>query len=109
MDKQKEIEKMACDMCRWRHVCSAPNEPIDSCKPLHMAKKAVEAGYGDVRVAVKEFVSNLQNAIVINELIRNKNERMVVFAEIEELVKEYENELFGKTEQVNHEKGDVRR
>ena len=28
MDKQKDIEKMACGMCLWRHGCSAPNKPI---------------------------------------------------------------------------------
>ena len=59
MDKQKEIEKMACDMCLWRHGCNAPNEPIDSCKPLHMAKKAVEAGYRDVRYVVKEVLNKV--------------------------------------------------
>ena len=49
MDKQKEIEKMACDMCLWRHGCNDPNNPIDSCVPLRMAERAVEAGYGDVK------------------------------------------------------------
>ena len=49
MDKQKEIEKMACDMCLWRHGCNDPNNPIDSCIPLRMAERAVEAGYGDVK------------------------------------------------------------
>lgn len=60
MDKQQEIEKMACDMCLVRHICTKPNEPIECCKPLKMAKKAVEAGYGDVRAAVKEFAGRLK-------------------------------------------------
>ena len=60
MDKQKEIEKMACDMCLVRHICTKPNEPIECCKPLKMAKKAVEAGYGDVRAAVKEFAEKFK-------------------------------------------------
>ena len=60
MDKQKEIEKMACDMCLFRHGCNKPNEPIECCKPLKMAKKAVEAGYGDVRTAVKEFAEKFK-------------------------------------------------
>ncbi len=105
MDKQKEIEEMAHTIKTAQGI----GYYFPTKVALRIAKGLFEAGYGDVHAAVKEFVSNLQNAIVINELIRNKNERMVVFAEIEELVKEYENELFGKTEQVNHEKGDVRR
>ena len=51
MDKQKEIEKMACDMCLWRHGGNDPNNPIDSCIPLRMAERAVEVGYGDVKNA----------------------------------------------------------
>lgn len=54
----------------------------------HIADEFIAAGIGDVSEVVKEFANDLQNAIVINELIRNKDERMVVLAEIEELVKE---------------------
>lgn len=61
---------------------------IDDSHFERMARKLVAEGYGDLRAAVKEFANDLQNAIVINELIRNKDERMVVLAEIEELVKE---------------------
>lgn len=63
MNKKEEIEKMACDICLWRHGCNSPNNPIESCKPLHMAKKAVEAGYGDVRAAVREFASKVKELI----------------------------------------------
>lgn len=63
MDKQKEIEKMACDMCLWRHGCNDPNNPIDSCVPLRMAERAVEVGYGDVREAVKEFADKVLSKI----------------------------------------------
>lgn len=66
MDKQKEIEKMACDMCLWRHGCSVPHKPIDSCKPLHMAKRAVETGYGDVRAAVKKTAQDIFSWIYKN-------------------------------------------
>lgn len=66
MDKQKEIEKMACDMCLWRHGCSAPNKPIDSCKSLHVAKKAVELGYGDVRAAINETAQEIFSWIYKN-------------------------------------------
>lgn len=85
MDKEKEIEKMACDICLWRQGCNSPNEPIDTCKPLHMAKKAVEAGYGDVRAAVKEFAESVKMAFYyeFDELIPS-----TMAEKIDELVKE---------------------
>ena len=85
MDKEKEIEKMACDMCLWRQGCNSPNEPIDTCKPLHMAKKAVEAGYGDVRAAVKEFAESVKMVFYyeFDELIPS-----TMADKIDELVKE---------------------
>lgn len=66
MDKQKEIEKMACDICLLHHCCNDPNNPIDSCKPLRMAKRAVAAGYGDVRAAVKETAQDIFSWIYKN-------------------------------------------
>ena len=89
MDKQKEIEKMAKmqNSC-WRISCEKCIEAQRECDEYWRAELLVNQGYGNVRAAVKEFANDLQNAIVINELIRNKDERMVVLAEIDELVKE---------------------
>lgn len=85
MDKQKEIEKMACDMCLWRHGCNDPNNPIDSCIPLRMAERAVEVGYGDVREAVKEFAERVKMAFYY-EFDELKPSTMA--DKIEEIVKE---------------------
>lgn len=89
MDKQQEIEKMACDMCLVRHICTKPNEPIECCKPLKMAKKAVEAGYGDVRAAVKEFAEKFKTRFFF---IMATNMRSPIYQctgdEIDRLVKE---------------------
>lgn len=105
MDKQKEIEKMACDMCLWRQGCNSPNEPIDTCKPLHMAKKAVEAGYGDVRAAVKETAQEIfawfwRNLVNLNFITGNIE---VNFGALQNFAKTYGIELFGNTEQVEEE------
>lgn len=85
MNKQQEIEKMACDICLWRHGCNSPNNPIESCKPLHMAKKAVEAGYGDVRAAVREFAESVKMAFYyeFDELIPS-----IMADKIDELVED---------------------
>lgn len=85
MNKQQEIEKMACDMCLVRHICTKPNEPIECCKPLKMAKKAVEEGYGDVRAAVKEFAERVKMAFYyeFDELIPS-----IMADKIDALVKE---------------------
>ena len=122
MDKQKEIEKMACDMCLWRQGCNSPNEPIDSCKPLHMAKKAVAAGYGDVRYAVKEVLNKVFRYVEEARLecefqdkdgkwYMDESEFMCEFTlgKLQELYREYGIEMFTGSEQLNHEKGDVRR
>lgn len=73
------------EYCAWRHGCNKPNEPIDSCKSLHMAKKAVEAGYGDVRAAMKEFAERVKMAFYyeFDELIPS-----TMADKIEEIVKE---------------------
>ena len=85
MDKQKEIEKMACDMCLVRHICTKPNEPIECCKPLKMAKKAVEAGYGDVRAVVEDVAERIKMAFYheFEELIPS-----IMADKIDELVNE---------------------
>ena len=85
MDKQKEIEKMACDMCLVRHICNKPNEPIECCESLKIAKKAIEAGYGDVRAAVKEFAESVKMAFYqeFEELIPS-----IMADKIDELVNE---------------------
>lgn len=85
MDKQKEIEKMACDMCLVRHICTKPNEPIECCKPLKMAKKAVEAGYGDVRAAVEDVAERIKTAILC-EFADNMTFKMV--SRIEKVIDE---------------------
>ena len=89
MDKEKEIEKMAADLDKAKELALGTVGSLNNGFGGWYAKCLVEKGYGDVRAAVKEFANDLQNAIVINELIRNKDERMVVVAEIEELVKGY--------------------
>ena len=95
MNKKKEIEKMACDICLWRHGCNSPNNPIESCKPLHMAKKAVEAGYGDVRSAVREFAGFLRDKIFREHSLGNqgyivgfKEMKERALADVDALVKE---------------------
>lgn len=88
MDKEKEIEKMAADLDKAKELALGTVGSLNNGFGGWYAKCLVEKGYGDVRAAVKEFANDLQNAIVINELIRNKDECMVVLAEIQELVKE---------------------
>lgn len=91
MDKEKEIGRMSKAIYETGIAIDGTDIAfglIDDSHFERMARKLVAEGYGDVRAAVKEFANDLQNAIVINELIRNKDERMVVLAEIEELVKE---------------------
>lgn len=93
MDKQQEIEKMAYCLCTLPEKYGLPLSCEScgnngNCVRQKKAEELINKGYGDVRAAVKEFAINLQNAIVINELIQNKDDRKVVIAEIEELVKE---------------------
>ena len=85
MNKQQEIEKMACDMCLVRHICNKPNEPIECCESLKMAKKAVEAGYGDVRAVVDDVAERIKMAFYqeFEELIPS-----IMADKIDEIVKE---------------------
>lgn len=92
MDKEKEIARMSKAIYETGIAIDGTDIAfglIDDSHFERMARKLVAEGYGDVRAAVKEFANDLQNAIVINELIRNKDERMVVLAEIEELGRRY--------------------
>nr|DAL86623.1 MAG TPA: hypothetical protein [Caudoviricetes sp.] len=82
MDKEKEIEKMA-------HVIktsqSAAGYYFPTKAALRMARGLSEAGYGDVRAAVREFAENVKMAFYyeFDELIPSR-----MADKIDELVKE---------------------
>lgn len=66
MDKQKEIEEMAKKICKSSSVgCNFPTcnkcGIKDTCKARIYATRAIKAGYGNVRQAVKEFAEKLKN------------------------------------------------
>ena len=44
-DKQKNILEMTKDICRVKHNCNDPCNPISACDALRYAERAVEAGY----------------------------------------------------------------
>ena len=44
-EKQQKILEMAKDICRVKHNCNDPCNPISACDALKYAERAVEAGY----------------------------------------------------------------
>ena len=44
-EKQKNILDMTKDICRVKHNCNDPCNPISACDALKYAERAVEAGY----------------------------------------------------------------
>lgn len=77
MDKEKEIEEMA--KVLYGHYCKDDKcgeckEP--SCLEYRRAVKLYNAGYGDVKQAVKEFAENAVKPIIgeLVELLFNDNE-----------------------------------
>ena len=55
-DKQKNILDMTKDICRVKHNCNDPCNPISACDALKYAERAVEAGY--VKQSEGEWLPN---------------------------------------------------
>lgn len=55
-EKQMKILEMTKDICRVKHNCNDPCNPISACDALKYAERAVEAGYVKV-VRCKECVN----------------------------------------------------
>lgn len=53
MDKEKEIEEMAKAMCKGCSMIEC--KPDEHCYVYPPAERAVNAGYGNIKQAVKEF------------------------------------------------------
>lgn len=86
MDKQKEIEKIKTILgCDYDYCESCYTHSKKSCTLRPMAERLVEAGYGDVRAAVKEFAESVKMAFYyeFDELIPS-----TMADKIDELVKE---------------------
>lgn len=63
MDKEKEIEKIKTIMgCDYNDCESCYSYSKKSCSLRPMAERLVDAGYGDVQAAVKEFAERIINA-----------------------------------------------
>lgn len=45
MSEEKQIKKMAEDICRVKHNCNDVCNPINTCNALKYARRAYEAGY----------------------------------------------------------------
>ena len=45
MDKKKQIEEMACDICPITHICRGAYQPTESCYSFRCAKVGYEKGY----------------------------------------------------------------
>lgn len=61
MDKQKEIEKIKTIMgCDYDYCESCYTHSRKSCSLRPIAERLVDAGYGDVRAAVKEFAEKFK-------------------------------------------------
>lgn len=86
MDKQKEIEKIKTIMgCDYDYCESCYTHSRKSCSLRPIAERLVDAGYGDVRAAVKEFAESVKMAFYyeFDELIPS-----IMADKIDELVKE---------------------
>ena len=86
MDKQKEIEKIKTIMgCDYDYCESCYTHSRKSCSLRPIAERLVDAGYGDVRAAVKEFAESIKMAFYqeFEELIPS-----IMADKIDELVKE---------------------
>lgn len=86
MDKQKEIEKIKTIMgCDYDYCESCYTHSRKSCSLRPIAERLVDAGYGDVRAAVKEFAESVKMAFYheFEELIPS-----TMADKIDELVKE---------------------
>lgn len=86
MDKQKEIEKIKTIMgCDYDYCESCYTHSRKSCSLRPIAERLVDAGYGDVRAAVKEFAESVKMAFYheFEELIPS-----IMADKIDELVKE---------------------
>ena len=100
MDKQKEIEKMAKAIYETGVAIEGTDIAfglIDDSHFERMARKLVLKGYGDVRVAVKEFAESVKMAFYyeFDELIPS-----TMADKIDELVKEVCNDEVSKNDEA---------
>ena len=72
MEKQQKILEMAKDICRVKHNCNDPCNPISACDALKYAERAVEAGYVKV-VRCKECRYNHSGACTHSEIYDDPN------------------------------------
>lgn len=61
MDKEKEIEGMAKAMCKGCSMIEC--KPDEHCYVYSPAERAVNAGYGNVKQAVKEFAEKFKQKV----------------------------------------------
>lgn len=92
MDKEKEIEKIAKEICNYvkskdmsRVYVVAKSPILEYLHNTGIAEWLIEKGYGDVRAAVKEFAESVKMAFYyeFDELIPS-----TMADKIDELVKE---------------------
>ena len=78
MTDQEKINKMAEDICRQKHNCNDPCNPINSCMAMKYAYRAHLAGYrlqsevareifADVEQNSKLLFDGVQNIVVMTE------------------------------------------
>lgn len=65
MDKEKEIEEMAKAMCKGCSMIEC--KPDEHCYVYPPAERAVNAGYGNIKQAVKEFAEKLEKLLIEHE------------------------------------------
>ena len=118
MDKQKEIEKIKTILgCDYDYCESCYTHSKKSCTLRPMAERLVEAGYGDVRYAVKEVLNKVFRYVEEARLecefqdkdgkwFMDESEFICEFTlgKLQELYREYGIEMFTGSEQTNNEK-----
>lgn len=84
MNKQEEIEKIKTIMgCDYDYCESCYTHSRKSCSLRPMAERLVDAGYGDVRSAVREFAGFLRDKIFREHSLGNQG-YIVGFKEMKE-------------------------
>lgn len=96
MNKQKEIEKIKTIMgCDYDYCESCYTHSRKSCSLRPIAERLVDAGYGNVRAAVREFAGVLRDKIFQEHslgtqgyIVGFKEMKKLALADVDALVKE---------------------
>ncbi len=104
MDKEKEIEELARAMCEHFEPCMQ-GKPCTACKTyerncytIHKARLLVNAGYGNVKQAVKEFAEKIKDWLHGADLyFYNGQEEFILDGEeVDDKIDEFLKELCGE-------------